>query len=300
VIVCMVCSYLLQVAPCWRIVERSQGADAGGQVLPNQQTSADDVVAKLKDRDVLRNYCDFSTMYRPSIAMLLIDALDSDPLRRRAIAMEIVALYVAALEDLVLWFFTLRQWRPGEELLFDVVDTVFVNEGRKSTNSTGKALAELANWTHEQLRSEFGLPDDDWLMRNGWSAKGVAEHAEGLTAFLTFVRAALAQRTSDEGMLVTAYNKIKHGALAIAATENSRMGLSLMIPSRRRRGPLEESSGKRMVDVAWLPCDDADLRKLASSVLVTSHVTWVMLNVVYSFRFDPSWEPPKWPFPPKA
>lgn len=266
--------------------------------MPEEQQVAHEIlVAKLGDAAILRNYCEFAALYRPAVVSTLLGALDKDPLKRRGIAMEIAALYVAALEDLVLWFYALRRWRPNVELLFDVVDSVFVSEGASSSTSSEKALAEIAGWTPEQLRAEFGLPDDEWLLENGWTQAVLAEHKDGIADLLSFVREAIAQRTSDEGILVTSYNKIKHGALAIAATENSAIGVSVMLASRR--GPLDETSGKRKINTGWIACDDADIREIANSVLVTSQVTWAILNLVYMYRCDSTWVAPEWPFPRK-
>jgi hypothetical protein len=265
--------------------------------MAQSDVSPDVLASKLGDSSVLRNYCEFACLYRPSIVNVLIASLDDNAVTRRAIAMKVAALYVAALEDLVLWFFALKRWRPGSELLFDVIDSVFVNESDRSSHSSKTALTEIASLESEELRSQLGLPPDGWLVEHGWSQEELAEHKEGIAALKEFVQEALSQRTTDEGVLVTSYNKIKHGALALATTENSGLGISVMLASRR--GPQDPASGRRKINTGWIACDDDDVRHVASSVLVVSHVTWALLNLVHLYRFDPNWAAPEWPFPSK-
>jgi hypothetical protein len=253
------------------------------------------IAAKLTDAAILRNYAEFATLYRPSVATTLVRALDNDHIRRRSIAIEVAALSVASLEDLVFWVNALRRWRPGSEPLFDVLDSVVVRENREHDGSSAAALANLLSWTVADLRRELGLPDDGWLRRLGWSGHQVADHAAGLGELLVILREAVAMRTTDEGVLVTSYNKIKHGALVIAASEGSDIGVSVMLPSRK--GPIELASRKHMINTGWIACDDVDVCNLANTVLVANHSIWMLANLVYLYRVDAGWRPPPWPFP---
>jgi hypothetical protein len=94
--------------------------------------------------------------------------------------------------------------------------------------------------------------------------------------------------------MVNSYNKIKHGALAIATTEHSSINVSVMLPSRR--GSVDPISGKRRINFAWIACGDRALRSLVNITIQTSFILWWILNVLYRTRFDPAWEFPFWPY----
>jgi len=257
----------------------------------DKEASARAIVTKLGDREVLLNYCEFAGMHRALTAVLLFKSLDSEPSRRRSIGLEILGNFVAALEDVALWFFVLKEWKKGE-LLFDLLDQINVTEQPGHPYSSGTALNEIAKWTITDLRREFGLPSDDVLLRMGWSEKMLNDHINGLRAALDALREALEIRTEDERVVVTSYNKIKHGALAIAATEHSSIGVSVMLPSRR--GPLDPASGKRKINTGWIACESEALRRLVDNTLAVSSSLWAILNVLYLARFDPAWKAPNW------
>lgn len=253
-----------------------------------------DIVSKLSDQEVLRNYCTFAGMHRALTAHFLLAALTQDPNQRRSVALELAANFVAALEDVATWYFVLREWRQSEETLFDLIDRIQVTDSEGQRYSTQAAVANVSHWTIADLRREFGLPSDKSLEDAGWSEDAINTHLNGLREALVRLKSGLELRLEDEGILRTSCNKIKHGLLAIAATENSTMGVSVMIPSRRGpRGP----SGKRKINTGWIACDDTGLRRLAKNAIIVSEALWAVLNLVYVFRFDPEWRLPHWPVP---
>ena len=95
-------------------------------------------------------------------------------------------------------------------------------------------------------------------------------------------------RTEDERVLVSAYNKVKHGTLAIAAKEYSEIGVSVMLSSRR--GPTDLKSGKRKINTGWIDCEDEALARLVDNTVHTCGNLWAMLNLIYKAKFDPSWK----------
>lgn len=259
---------------------------------PNFQAEA--VVEKLGDRELLRNYCNFAGMHRAIIGDILFRNLSQDPIRRRSIALEITANWVAALEDVALWFFALKEWGENRNvLLFDLLDSIQVSEREGAKYITQRALDELAGWTADDMRCMFGLPSDEQLLSWGWTKDMVTEHVAALAEALNRIKQALAFRVQDEGVLVSGYNKIKHGVLAVAASEHSSIGVSVMVPSRR--GPKDPVTGKRKINVGWIPCEDKELHNLIRSTLLVCEALWAILCLLYWTRFDNAWVRPEWP-----
>ena len=249
------------------------------------------IMAKLGDKEFLRNYCEFAGAHRARIAELLFSNLDDEPNRRRSIALELTANYVSAIEDLVLWFFVLKRWRNNEGTLFDLLNSTSVVERPGNKYSTETALGELRAWTIADLRRELGLPTDDYLLQAGLNERALTNHLNAIRDLLARFREGLELRLEYEHLLVTAYNKVKHGVLAVATTETSRSGISVMIPSRPVSGQ------RKPVNVGWLPCDDEELSKLYVSTLLVSESTFTLLNLIYIGDFDAGWTLPEWPVP---
>ena len=267
--------------------------------MPNDEFSSQLVVDKLSDKALLRNACEFGILHRALVVQHLWDTMPDphDANRLRSVALELTANYVASLEDAVLWFFVLKEWKPGGQGLFDLLDGIKVTESPTGKYSTQVALDSIRAWNIADLRREFGLPSDEYLLNNGWSEKGVNTHINSIREALDRLKEGMNLRVEDEGVLYTSYNKIKHGCLAIAATEYSDIRVSVMISSRR--GPKGEN-GKRLINTGWVPCDRSELKKLAYSTLIIVEAVCTILNLLYTVTFDSAWRPPKWPVPTLA
>lgn len=253
-----------------------------------EEMSGETVVAKLGDREVLKNYCEFAVFHRAMSAITLFKSLGTDENQRRSIGLEILGNFAASLEDTALWFYVLKEWKEEKDLLFDLLDRTIITEGSGHPYSSEKALEEMAVWTIADLRREFGLPTDQRLLHMGWTERELNEHINALRDVLRELREALEMRTEDERVLVSAYNKVKHGTLAIAAKEYSEIGVSVMLSSRR--GPIDLKSGKRKIDTGWIDCEDKELAKLVDNTVHTCGNLWAMLNLIYKSRFDQSWQ----------
>ncbi len=258
----------------------------------DNEATAEEVVAHLSDERLLHSYCTFNTLFRPLIAALLFSQLDDEVQSRRAIALEIASGWVASIEDIVIWVLVLRAWRPGKNLLFDLLDstTVRENEGPQSTIAL---LQHLSDLTGSDLGREIGLPSDAELLGSGFERERIDAQRKALEGFLGLLRDALPIRTADEGVAVSSYNKIKHGVLAVCSDQNSRIGVSFLLASRR--GPLDPTAGKRKINASWLPCEDGELAKMLFDTLVVSEALFILLNWLYTVRFDASWLQPSWP-----
>jgi hypothetical protein len=253
-----------------------------------EQTPDEMVVAKLNDRAILRNYCAFAGLHRAVVAITLFKSLGADENRRRSIGLELLGNFAASLEDVALWFYVLREWKERKELLFDLLDRINITEKPGHAYSSERALKEMTNWTIADLRRELGLPTDERLLKMGWTEKMLNEHINGLRGALEQLREALQIRTENERVLVSSYNKVKHGALAIAASEYSPIGVSVMLPSRR--GPIDPESGKRKINTGWIACEDEALSRLADNTVHISSTLWAILNLIYKAGFDPEWQ----------
>ena len=265
--------------------------------MVRDEISSQLIVDKLSDPAVLRNACEFAGLHRALVVKHLWATLPApdEANELRSVALELTMNYVAALEDAVLWFFVLREWKSGDKLLFDLLDSIQVVESRNAKYSSQAALDEIDGWTVADLRRELGLPGDEWLLSHGWSKTGVNRHISAIREGLERLKKGLELRVGDEGVLCTSYNKIKHGCLAIATTEHSSIGVSVMMSSRR--GPLGEG-GKRLINTGWLPCEKRELAGFADSTLLITEAMWTLLNILYTFRFDTDWALPEWPVPP--
>lgn len=253
------------------------------------------IVATLGDKELLRNYCLFAGFHRARIAEVLFNNLDDDADQRRSIGLEIAANYVAATEDLVLWFFVLRRWRPGEDpALFDLLDSTFVRESRDADQSTERALKEIQKWSIADLRRELGLPNDEYLLQSGLDEIGLKKHINAMRDLLERIRESFELRLSDNKILVTAYNKVKHGVLAFATNEGSVSGISVLIASRS--GPAGPD-GRKKIDAGTIPCDKPELWKMYASTGFVAEATCTLVNLKYIRHFDPRWSIPPWPFP---
>ena len=187
-----------------------------------------------------------------------------------------------------MWFYVLKEWKGQKELLFDLLDSMNIKESDTWSYSSEKALSEMANWTIADLRREFGLPTDQRLLQMGWTERALTEHINALRDALEEIREAFEMRTEDERVLVSAYNKVKHGILAIAAREYSEIGISVMLSSRK--GPRDPGSGKRKINTAWIDCENESLGRLVDNTVHTCANLWSMLNLIYKARFDLSWQ----------
>lgn len=267
--------------------------------MPKDEISSQIIVDKLSDKALLRNTCEFGILHRALVAQHLWDTMPytGDANRLRSVALELTANYVASLEDAVLWFFVLKEWKSGGEGLFDLVDRIQVTDSADGKYSTQVALDSIRAWTIADLRREFGLPSDEYLLRHGWSESGANRHINSIREALDRLKEGMGLRVEDEGILRTSYNKIKHGCVAIAASEYSDIGVSVMISSRR--GP-KGQDGKRLINTGWVPCDKSELRKLAYSTLLIVETVYMILNLVYMVKFDSKWILPKWPVPTLA
>ncbi len=243
------------------------------------------------DQAVLKSYCAFAGMHRAIVAQTLMGGLTADPNERRSVGIELAANFVAALEDVALWYFVLREWKSGEAL-FDLMNRIQVRDTKGYKYSTQNAVDALSDWTIADLRREFGLPSDDELLESGWSEVGLNYYIDGLREALVRLKSGLELRLEDEGILRKSYNKIKHGVLAFPTTEHSKIGVSVQILSRRAPG---RPGGK--INVGWISFDDDALRRLASNAVIVSEALWALLNLIYIYRFDRSWRLPKWPVP---
>ncbi len=264
--------------------------------MENQSTPTDsDIVARLSNREVIRNYCDFAGMHRAVIAKVLFRSLkEESPECRRSIGLEIAANFVGALEDAALWFYVLKEWKCNDAVLvFDLLDRIWITEGAGSKFSTQGALEQLDHWSRDDMRREFGIPTDGELRSQGWDDETAAMFEGGFVQALEKIRQALKLRTDDEGTIVASYNKIKHGVLAFATNEHSSIGVSIMIPSRRGQG--DPVSRKRKVNVGWIPCDDGQLQILVNVTIHISNAIREILCSVYYFHFDKTWTPPSFP-----
>jgi len=132
------------------------------------------------------------------------------------------------------------------------------------------------------------MPRDERLLQLGWSERMLNEHINAMRQTLGELQEALEMRTENERVLVSAYNKAKHGMLAIATEEYSPIGVSVMLSSRR--GPLDEMSGRRKINTGWIDCADDALARLVDNTVHTSGNLWSMLNVIYKATFDPQWQ----------
>ena len=250
------------------------------------------VISKLGDRELLQNYCGFASRHRAVVGVTLFRALGEDELQRRSIGLEIVGNFAAALEDVALWFFVLKEWKEGT-LLFDLLDRIEIRESEGYAYSSEAAFNELAAWTIADLRREFRLSTDESLLSMGWTELRIREYINLLRDAQESIKSALQARTESERILVSSYNKIKHGALAIAASEGSNIGVSVLLPSRK--GPLDPVSGKRKINSGWIPCEDEELRNMVRNTVSVSSAMSAILNLVYANRFDRTWNLPKLP-----
>lgn len=261
-----------------------------------QAPGAEVVVAKLDDDHLLRNYCTFAGLHRARILTRCFHDLGAatDADERRTLALQILGEYVSTLEDVAQWFYVLREWRLGHTLLFDELDQIGVRDQPGSKYSTETALKSLDEWQPDKLREELGLPNDQTLRSRGFSDAQVEIHREGIREYATLMKQALEFRSQSERALVVGWNKTKHGMLVVATTEASRSGVSMMIASRS--GPKDQATGRRQINVGWLPCDHEEIARFVNTALLVSNALWGVLNLLYWAHFDQTWTLPVWPF----
>lgn len=239
----------------------------------------------LSDKSVLRSYCEFGSLHRASHALTLADAFEgADETGRRSLLLALIANSVVAMEDLVLWFHALRKWRPGANLLFDILDDTSINEGRGSTLA---ALVELSAWEEEEGWRSFGLPEWSDLADDGFNVEAIRT----VSSLVPELLRDLTQERVRLPILIHAYNKIKHGALALTG---NRTGTQLLIASKR--GEFVPEVGKRMVTYQWFDDRISFRLALALGPLYSSQLLHAVLNLVYVIRFDRDWIAPDWPF----
>ncbi len=66
-------------------------------------------------------------MHRAITAQTLLGSLTQEPNQRRSVGLEIAANFVAALEDVALWYFVLKEWKSGGAL-FDLIDGIQIRD----------------------------------------------------------------------------------------------------------------------------------------------------------------------------
>ncbi len=256
--------------------------------MTTSEVSLAEVNQRLQDRELLRNYCTFACFHRARLAHILYEALDDDQDRRRTIGIEIVENYVAMLEDIAMWFFVLRQWARGSKSLFELLEAVEVRESQGWKYSTEAALTEISGWTIADMRREFGMPLDDDLKKFGLSESGLRGHIAAIRDALSLFQESLSLRRSDQGILVVAYNKLKHGLVALSAVENSSIGASVIVASTK--------GTPKGLKVGWIPCEDDALAKVVDTTVWAAEALCAVLNILYVARFDNKWVVPAWSF----
>ena len=186
--------------------------------------------------------------------------------------------------------FVLQQW-SAPKTLFGLLEDIEVRESIGWKYATDVAIKTISNWTIADMRKAFGLPLDDELASLGLSEVGLQKHIGAMRNALDLFKEGLALRRQDQSILVVAYNKVKHGLVALSAVENSEIGVSVIVPSTK-------GDPKGLLKVGWVPCDDADLAKVVDSTALVSEALMAILHVLYISRFDKDWVIPKWPFRP--
>jgi len=252
-----------------------------------QQQAAD----HLQDRSVLRGFAEFGSIHRAQLAAELWSDLrqQEDASIRKSLALEIVSNYVVQLEDVLHWILALRRWRQGGMSLFDCVDSVRLERSEREVD-------EIAGWNIADFRRELGLPLDQDLERLGYPEASIREFIQGLRIMLERVQEAVEELSLEERILPLMYHKTKHGILAVPADPQIRLRNALMLASRRG-SPIEEGEGRRKINTAWIEAVEEGVAHFVRGTYALSDGIWTVANVLYHFKFDPSWQIKPWPYP---
>lgn len=234
---------------------------------------------------VLEDYCQFGAWARHKSAQIFLERYRSTPTvrERKFLALKIYEEFLLAAEDLELLYVALRD--RAKRTVLESMLTVNLND------------KTAAQWLDE-LRG----PDDQVLERLGLMANGaVIGFSEGASAraatavlhkAVSDMRAAAHHRTVEERVMVRAFNKLKHGFLAVARPEfvlppNAPDEWVSIINLRRERGRFE------------FQLVEATPRKVEEFAGTIESAAWVAATVVFSYLTATGRRPTNVSFPPR-
>ena len=210
--------------------------------------------AAVSNKEFLDTYLEFGIGHYYTLAKLLCNRISGDlsEAETHSVGLEVSALAIAALDNLVTWYYTLGQWRPLENdgLLVDILDGVLVEDSLRldvlrhvrDTRTDEFCYDFRIPWKREELRAR-GIDVVNWLYTVDQAKLNITKVLEDL---------APSRITTNRAWITRYLNQTKHSPLV---GEGSHEG----IPAVRMSSSAKEVSGEDGENDLPAPARDSEI-----------------------------------------
>lgn len=260
--------------------------------MPEEQGVAKfpDSGGALEDRAVLRNAVLFATTQRAFAGFrVLREPLENlDDLYRACLAVESFQQFVVSTEDLLSWFFVLKEWRPGtpDGSLLAGLDRIQVGAGRWTEP---KALELLQTMTADDYRLMMRIPTSDELRTDGWDSQVINIIETAMAEQFNGIKRLVMKRSEMDRSRIRAYNKSKHGSLLFRLQHEGKQAVAF----RWARGGYSDPAGIHLEQHLVL-IDHQTIGKLLRDSIGMQAVLISLLTLVLWTRYGERIESAPW------
>lgn len=244
----------------------------------------------LEDRAILRNAVLFTTTQRAFAGLrILREPLEHlDDLYRACLAVESFQQFVVSSEDLLGWFFALKEWNPGtpDGSLIAGLDRIQVGRHRWTE---AKALELLQAMTAHDYRVMMRIPTSEELQTGGWDSQAIKTIETAMAAQLNGIKRLVVKRSEKDRSRVNAYNKAKHGFLAFPERYKGKQCIAF----KWARGGYSDPAGIYLEQHLVL-IDPQTIRMLLRDGIGMQAVLNSLLTLVLWTRYDERIESAPW------
>jgi hypothetical protein len=242
----------------------------------------------LEDASILRNAVYFSTAQRVYSANLILKQLPN--VNQRIIdflTIEAFEEFMTSTEDMLGWFFALKEWQPGnaEFCLCKLLNSIEV--GKK--NSESQAVTILSTINNDSFRDILHIPNDNELTTAGLSDDQINRISQSINYKLQGWLTAAKMRAEQGRGLVRIFNKCKHHMFAIPTDQREKA--ELWVPAKFTFDKKEHCFH---LENGWLESSQNEVIRFVGNSIgaqVTLHDT---LAIILSTRYKERYVIPEW------
>ncbi len=252
---------------------------------------------RVSNEAFLENYLQFAVFHRWRVAKACFERLvdlDEEAGERHSLALEIATNLFFTVEDILMWFYVLKAWDPGDQsqYLMDMLD-----EQRLNPASRQAAYEELRKMSVVAFRGLLRVPNNAQereragISREAWQRfKDVAKvQLNDLVAFLSNIEAR--RPNLEDGWLIRCLNKIKHGLVVMKEAPDGQPAVGIFFG-----GSLRKSQGGKTLRL-YCPTDADSNKRMTSEVRrggkLLARMLWPPFQVTFGRDPDVDW-PPGW------
>jgi hypothetical protein len=252
---------------------------------------------RVSNEAFLENYLQFAVFHRWRVAKACLERLvelDEEAGERHSLALEIVTNLFFTVEDILMWFYVLKAWDPGDDS-HNLMD--MLNEQRLNPRSRQAAYEELREMSVVAFRRLLRVPNNAQereragISPAAWQRfKDLAKvQLKDLVAFLSNIESQ--HPNLEDGWLIRCLNKIKHGLVVMKETPEGHPAVGIFIG-----GSFRKSEGGKTLTL-YYPTEGESNKRMTSEVRRGGKLLAGMLVPPFQIAFgrdpDVDW-PPGW------